>query len=92
MERNKFRDALLRFIREDLGQYRKEALAEEEIASDTLLFEGGYINSLGVVELIAFIEETLHISVSMREVIMKHFGSVDAICERFLENRDARLV
>lgn len=49
------------------------------LASDEPLLAGGIIDSLGVMELIAFIEEELGVTVADTDVTEANLGSVDAV-------------
>jgi acyl carrier protein len=49
----------------------------------TPLFEAGIIDSLGIVDLLAFVEIATGAPVPMRKVDMRYFGTVDRICHSF---------
>lgn len=62
-----------------------EELASEEIdggleASDDLL-GGGILDSLGMMKLITFIEETFNIEVAPEDMVIENFMTVENICE-----------
>lgn len=61
--------------------------AEVEDTEDLLL--SGQIDSLGVMRLVAFIEQTLSITVPPEDVVIEHFQSLAAI-EAYLETRTMR--
>lgn len=69
---------LLRFVRAEL-------LAERHIAidADTYLFEDGMIDSLKILQLIAFVEERVGRSLEDHEIVMAHFRSVRTIVATF---------
>ena len=54
------------------------------------LLEEGIIDSTGVLELVAFIEETYHIKVQDEELIPENLDSVNNIC-RFIQNKSGAL-
>jgi len=54
------------------------------------LLEKGIIDSTGVLELVAFIEETFHIKVQDEELIPENLDSVNNIC-RFIQNKSGAL-
>jgi len=54
------------------------------------LLEEGIIDSTGVLELVAFIEETYHIKVQDEELIPENLDSVNNIC-RFIQNKSCAL-
>jgi acyl carrier protein len=79
-----FKDELLHYLREVLSRGRgqpRESTAG--LDGSTPLFESGLIDSLTIVQLIAFVERTIGRSVPPRMVVMRHFRTVDAICETF---------
>jgi acyl carrier protein len=57
------------------------------LAFDTQLFEKGIIDSTGVLELVAFIEENFKISVADEELVQDNFSSLTAI-EKFLQSKN----
>ena len=60
------------------------------LANDDHLLGKGIVDSLGVMELISFVEDELGVTVADTEVTEQHFGSVNAIArfvERALTNR-----
>ena len=46
---------------------------------DTALLEGGIIDSLGILELVTFIEEEFAISVVDEELVPENFSSIDRL-------------
>lgn len=60
---------------------------ENKLEFDTLLFEKGIIDSTGVLELVAFIEENFKISVADEELVQDNFSSLTAI-EKFLQSKN----
>jgi acyl carrier protein len=75
---NTFEDRLLAFIRREL--IRDRAIAIDE---DTYLFDDGLIDSLKLLQLIAFIEVETERLIPEREIVMEHFRSVRAMAARF---------
>jgi acyl carrier protein len=69
---------LLGFVRGELLQNRG-ALVDE----DSYLFEDGMIDSLKILQLIAFVEIETGRSIPDAEVVMEHFRSVRTIARRF---------
>jgi acyl carrier protein len=57
-----------------------------KLADDTPLFEKGIIDSTGVLELVAFIEENFKVTVSDDELVQDNFSSLSAI-EKFLQSK-----
>lgn len=64
------KDEIFRFVCEDA------ALDRTEIAEDTLLFSGGYIDSITVTGLIALVEKLTGTLVPQSEVTLENFDSV----------------
>jgi acyl carrier protein len=59
------------------------------LATDTPLFEKGIIDSTGVLELVAFIEDNFKVTVSDDELVQENFSSLNAI-EKFLLSKNNR--
>ena len=80
--RDEFKGSLIDLVRLRLTS-RRAAAAKGEIDGSTPLFETGLIDSMAVLELMAFIEEATGRSIPSRMVHMKHFGTIDRICASF---------
>jgi len=48
---------------------------------DASFLEEGIVDSIGVLELVGFIEETFNVSVEDREIVPDHFDSVSRLAE-----------
>ena len=72
-------EALLRFINEKLLAERKE-----KVDAFTPLFQEGWLDSLKILQLIAFLEIQRGADIPDREIVMDRFQNVRAICEHFL--------
>lgn len=55
----------------------------KKLSSETLLLEKGIIDSTGVLELVAFIEENFNIRITDEELVQENFSSLNAI-DRFI--------
>ena len=77
-----FRSALLHFINVRLPELR-ELKFQPDVHRSTLLFESGPIDSLGILHLIAFVENATGRKIPTKMVTMQHFRTVDTICETF---------
>lgn len=53
----------------------------QEINNSDSLFEKGIIDSLGLLELIAFIEKAFKVSINMNEIMAENFDSIDKITQ-----------
>lgn len=58
-----------------------------KLADDTPLFEKGIIDSTGVLELVAFIEDNFKVTVTDEELVQENFSSLIAI-EKFLQSKN----
>ena len=70
---------------------RKFAPAGAVIHSDTPLFEGGLINSIRILELIAWTERAIGRPIPDADIRMDHFHSVERIADVFVRE-DTRVV
>jgi len=59
----------------------------EKLDIDTPLFEKGIIDSTGVLELLAFIEENFKIKVKDEELVQSNFSSISTI-EKFIQSKN----
>jgi acyl carrier protein len=50
-----------------------------EIADDEDLIDTGIVNSLGIFQLVAFLEERFQISISDEQITPENFGTIDRI-------------
>jgi len=66
--------AIRGFILEEFAQHHR-------LKDDELLFEAGIIDSLGMVKLTAFIEETFGIVINPSEATMDNFDTIEKIAE-----------
>lgn len=73
-----FNERLLAFIRREL--IRDRAIVIDE---DTYLFDEGLIDSLKLLQLIAFVEVETGRLIPDREIVMEHFRTVRAMAARF---------
>lgn len=62
----------------------------DKLGIDTLLFEKGIIDSTGVLELVAFIEENFNITIADEELVQDNFSSLTAI-EKFLQSKNNQI-
>ena len=75
---NSFEGRLLSFI-------RRELLHDADVAIDehTYLFDEGLIDSLKILQLIAFLEVETARPIPDRDLVMEHFRTVSAMSARF---------
>lgn len=58
--------------------YILENISIPEIGDDENIFESGIINSLFAIEMMTFLEKTFHIKVTMDDLDMDNFNSINA--------------
>jgi len=75
------RDALLRFVNDKLLVGSASAMA-----IDTPLFEDDRIDSLKLLQLIAFVEEQATRSIPDEFIVKERFRTIGTIAENFLES------
>lgn len=80
--RVEFHRALTDLIGHGLSS-RRRVHAPVDVAGDTPLFESGLVDSLAILELIAFVEHATGRTIPPRQVQMRHFGTIDRICAAF---------
>jgi acyl carrier protein len=73
------------YVAEHFLYMRPDAVIEP---SDSLL-ERGIIDSMGVVELLAFVEDTFAVAVADEEITEANFGSLDGIARFVMRKRAA---
>lgn len=78
LDATKFEGDLLTFINTTLVPSGKSA-----VDAETPLFEGGLINSIKILDLIAFVEKSLGVRIPEKLMVMKHFRSPRAITTTF---------
>ena len=79
--REDFARALIEFIEGPLvARHGRRPL---DLDVSTPLFETGIIDSLGIIDLLAFVETTTGRTVPMRKIDMQFFGTVDRISRAF---------
>lgn len=73
-------------LREHILQNFMYAGGGEELTDELALFESGIIDSTGVLELVAFIEQTYAIQVDDSDLLPENFGTIADIA-RFVRGR-----
>ena len=60
--------------------------AQRDIGVDDSLLDGGIIDSMGVLEVVQFLEDEYGIEVTDEEMVADHFDSIDNIA-RFVDSK-----
>ena len=68
-------DAVEAFIREHF----RIAGDDPEFSRDAHLFEGGFVDSAGVVELLMFLESTFGVTLDDEHIFIDHFTTINGI-------------
>jgi acyl carrier protein len=69
------RSAIRNFIEENfLFQ-----IGDQDLADDQSLLEAGVVDSTGVLELVAFLEDTFHLQIADKDIIPQNLDTVDSI-------------
>jgi len=79
--REAFARALIEFIKGPL--FVRHGAGPMEVDESTPLFETGVIDSLGIIDLLAFVETATGRPVPMRKIDMRFFGTVNRISHAF---------
>ena len=70
-------------IKEEVRTYLKEASLSnsDNIKDDTLIFDSGILDSMGLLFLIEFLNEKFEISIEDEELLPENFETVNSITE-----------
>ena len=74
-------DEVRRFVHETFHASRKAGIGD-----DDSLLESGIVDSLGILEIVTFLESRLGITLSDEDVVVENFASINAIA-RFAAER-----
>ncbi len=74
-------------IEEGLIRYFKEKLGVD-VSSDTPLIEEQVIDSMGVMELISFIQEAFAVELDMEDLTIENFESIRHVSELITSKRE----
>jgi len=76
MEKN-VKDALREFI----IRYADIPADDPDFTDDVNLFDFGFVDSLGATEIVLFIEEHFHITITQEDITLYPMNSIDEIAE-----------
>lgn len=83
MSRDAFEQCLIQFIAGPLAERRGLQLGDTVLDATTPLFKSGLIDSMGILDLLAFVEATTERTIPTHKVDMQYFGNVAAITKTF---------
>ena len=67
--------------------YKQFPLAEQRrIADGDPLLDSGVVDSLGILEIVTFLEEEFEVAITDEELLPENFGSIEALT-RFIEGK-----
>lgn len=78
-----FAEALCSFINHELPALNPRMTADPRVGPDTPLFATGLIDSLAILHLIGWIEQSTGTRIRIDQVVMRNFQTVAAITENF---------
>ena len=81
--REEFERALLDFISGHLSTRRRQRQALVSIEASTPLFASGLIDSLAIIDLLAFVEAATGKRIRLSQIEMRYFGTVERIVQTF---------
>ena len=81
--REEFAEALLDYINTKLPIVHPKAAGHEPFERSTPLFEVGGIDSLSIVHIVTFLEAAMGSTLSLQDINMKNFRTVDQIADLF---------
>ena len=64
---------------EGIQEFLKNTLQIEDIDQNTALIDDGYIDSIQILDLAMFIEETYQVTLDADDMMVENFASIDAI-------------
>ena len=81
--REEFAEALLDYINTKLPIVHPKAAGHEPFERSTPLFEAGGIDSLSIIHIVTFLESAMGSTLSLQDINMKNFRTVDEIADLF---------
>ncbi|NMC73253.1 MAG: acyl carrier protein [Geobacteraceae bacterium] len=75
-------------IEEQLTTYFRENFAAD-VDDETALIDSGLIDSMGVMELVEYLERSFGIEMDMDDLTVERFGTISAIAQLITEKREA---
>ena len=88
--REAFEHELMLFVTSSLlPRRRRTADVSTSLDRSTRLFETGVVDSLGIFDLIAFVEHATGSQVPLRKVDLNHFGTIERIARSFWHDKES---
>lgn len=81
---------MTKFTAEILEYFSGKAELPTDLDPEDDIFASGLLDSLGVTDLVLFLEKCGHISIPLSELTVENFGSVNAISAYMAKKTDAR--
>lgn len=76
------KEVLMNYVKEDIARGSNPSLKEDDD-----LFNAGILDSLGILRMVAFIEEQFGIRVPDEDVVYENFNSIETLSD-YLDNLD----
>ena len=74
-------------LSDGIQDFLENKLLLEGIDKDTALIDGGYIDSIQILDLAMFIEETFEVTLDADDMEVENFASIDAIVNYMSQKR-----
>ena len=74
-------------LSDGIQDFLENKLLLEGIDKDTALIDGGYIDSIQILDLAMFIEETYEVTLDADDMEVENFASIDAIVNYVSQKR-----
>jgi acyl carrier protein len=69
--------------------YEKVYIEKDKVNDDTLIFKEGFVDSMGFMDLIVFLEQEFSIQTGDADLLEENFESIDAISEFVMRKFEA---
>lgn len=76
-------------VRDQLRQFVQQSFLVDELADDESFLRTGIVDSLGVMQIVAFLESEFAIAVSDRDLVPENFDSVERLAAYIERKRRA---
>lgn len=83
LTRENFAGGLVTYLNNELPLVHPKAAGHPAIDRTTLLFDEGGIDSLSIIHIVAFLERAIGAPLSLQDITMKNFRTVEDIASLF---------